>query len=1010
MENKKYRRSTLSASIAFALGAFSFQPIMAQETEAELNEDTPMPMLEEVVVTGVRKSLIASMDRKRSAIGVVDAITAEDFGDFPDTNLAEALQRIPGVSIDRFNGEGSQITVRGLGPEFNLTLLNGRSMPSSGGRSFDFLDIATEGVSAVEVFKTSRAGLPTGGIGATVNLLTSRPLNTPGFRGVITAKALHETSVPSSSDLKKWTPEVSGLYSQTFADDTFGVLLSGSYSKRENREEEAHVSQWFENREVGSQAAITNDSQRTDGRTWYPQDAGYGFADNERERTNAQVALQWAPTDSFTATLDYTYAETEFTKNSNGFGIWFNGAGATVNGNINERGVFTQVTEAGGDYATGIARDHTKKKLDSWGINLDWQATDSLTFELDYHDSTSKTRGAGLGALPGSSANVIIGNSFDAPWCRGNPDYPADCGAADITNKSANYFGGGIPVFDMGFISPTGELQDELFASDIGSLFGQAFDDSTDNEIKQIQLSGIWEGDGGALQSIEFGFASTKQDFKTQNAYSGQLPAGFWLTSNTWWDDGTFTRDEYGNLLGDFGNSGNYPIDWYWTAPFDAVVDGYETVGGNDPNLGGADGVYWPSWGPDFQDGDRGRFWPGPVDGGSTLSEKVTSAFLQFIFADDFHGMPITARAGIRYEKAKVKSKGLETPATALVWIGGNEWIYEFAPEQVPSQGGGTTEYFLPSLDIDMSFKDDLIGRFSASRSIARPPIGDMSSTRNFVGNPKVGNRDVTVGNPELEPYVSDNFDLSLEWYYAPGSYVSVGYYYKIVDNFLVNTTVNRTYEGLTDAYIGPTAELARQQLADEGIVATDTRVFERMNEILGNDPGTFLTDLPGDPLAVFDASTVTNGERGKLHGWELQVQHLFGDSGFGVIGNATFVGGDVDVDREVDGRFFALGGLSDSANFQVFYENDTFAARLLYNWRDEFYNGGVNQGSPVFTEAYSQIDANFTWYASDNWTVFIEGYNLTNETQRTYARYPEMFLRGNQWGARYAIGASYRF
>jgi len=171
--------SSLSASIALALGVFAFQPVLAQDAETDVNEEESFA--EEVIVTGVRSSLIASMDRKRDAIGVVDAITAEDFGDFPDTNLAEALQRIPGVSIDRSNGEGSQITVRGLGPEFNLTLLNGRQMPTAGSRSFDFLDIATEGVSAVEVYKTSRANLPTGGIGATVNLLTSRPLKKPGF-------------------------------------------------------------------------------------------------------------------------------------------------------------------------------------------------------------------------------------------------------------------------------------------------------------------------------------------------------------------------------------------------------------------------------------------------------------------------------------------------------------------------------------------------------------------------------------------------------------------------------------------------------------------------------------------------------------------------------------------------------------------------------------------------------------------------------------------------------------
>ncbi len=1007
MKNWNYRKTPLSASIALALGVFALPHAYAQDTDGDAEESAGM--VEEVIVTGVRKSLIDSMDYKRNAVGVVDAISAEDIGKFPDTNLAEALQRIPGVSIDRFNGEGSKITVRGLGPEFNLTTLNNRQMPTAGGRSFDFLDIATEGVSAVEVYKTSRANLSSGGIGATVNIATARPMTNPGLRAVLTAKVHHESSTKDANDLDELTPEVSGLYSQTFADDTFGISVSGSYSKRHNREEEAHVAQWFENRFVGEQAVITDNSQRTDGRTWYPQDAGYGFAENERIRTNGQVALQWAPTDTVTATLDYTFAQTEFTKNSNGFGIWFNGGGATVNGNINERGVFTQVTEAGGDYATGIGRDHTKKKTGSLGLNIDWQVSEALTLELDYHDSSSTLKGAGLGSLPGSTANVIIGNAFDGAWCEGNPDWPEDCAGANITTKTADYFARGIPRFNMGFQAPNGgALQDELYARDIGSLFGQAFDDTAENDIQQIQLNGIWEGDGGALQTIEFGVARTEQDFNTSQAYSGQLPAGFWLTSAGWWDDSTFTREEYPGLLGDFGNAGDFPVDWYWTAPFDTVVDGYETVGADDVALAGA--VFWPSWGPDFQGDGRGYFWPGPITSASTLNETVTSAYLQTTFSEDFRGMLLNVRAGVRYEEAKVKSSGLETPATELVWIGGNEWIYEFADEQTLSDGGGKSDYFLPNLDIDMSFTENLIGRFSYSRSIARPPIGDMASTREFVGNPKVGNRFVNVGNPELQPYVSDNFDLSLEWYYAPGSYVSVGYYRKLVDNFIVTTTVQREFEGLTDAYIGPTAEEARAQLVGEGEVATDAAVFARMNEILGNPPNTFLSGLPGDPLAVFDVTTNTNAQKGTLYGWELQVQHLFGDSGWGVIANATIVDGDVNVDREVDGEFFALGGLSDSANFSVFWENDTFAIRALYNWRDEFYNGGVNLGSPVFTEAYSQIDANVTWHASDSWTVFFEAYNLTSETQRTYARYPEMFLRGNQWGSRYSLGASYRF
>ena len=132
----------------------------------------------DIVITGIRASLRQSQDIKRNAQGVVDAISAEEMGKFPDTNLAESLQRITGVSIDRSNGEGSKVTVRGFGPDFNLVLLNGRQMPASGlgscceapaSRSFDFANLASEGIAAVEVYKSGRATLPTGGIGSVIN-------------------------------------------------------------------------------------------------------------------------------------------------------------------------------------------------------------------------------------------------------------------------------------------------------------------------------------------------------------------------------------------------------------------------------------------------------------------------------------------------------------------------------------------------------------------------------------------------------------------------------------------------------------------------------------------------------------------------------------------------------------------------------------------------------------------------------------------------------------------------
>ncbi|HEX7027662.1 MAG TPA: TonB-dependent receptor plug domain-containing protein, partial [Gammaproteobacteria bacterium] len=196
--------------------------------------------IEEVVVSGIRQSLERSMDMKRDAVGVVDAITAEDIGKFPDSNLAESLQRITGVSIDRRNGEGYQITVRGFGPQFNLVTLNGRTMPTSalnlsksGGsnpnaaRSFDMSNIAAEGVAGVEVYKTGRADISSGGIGATVNLTTRRPFDTEGFTATVGAKLLSDSTVRAGDDI---TPEYSAFAS--WSNDMFGASLAYTYQER----------------------------------------------------------------------------------------------------------------------------------------------------------------------------------------------------------------------------------------------------------------------------------------------------------------------------------------------------------------------------------------------------------------------------------------------------------------------------------------------------------------------------------------------------------------------------------------------------------------------------------------------------------------------------------------------------------------------------------------------------------------------------------------------------------
>ena len=220
MTNQPFRKRPLALAVSLAVSSVA----LGQEPD-DASAVADARNIEEMVVYGIRQSLRDSMDLKRARDGIVDAITAEDIGDFPDTNLAESLQRITGVSIDRERGEGKSVTVRGFGPPFNLVLLNGRQMPTNSGlnRSFDFGDLASEAVSAVEVYKTGQANVPTGGIGSTLNIRTTRPLDAPGLNFTAAASGMHDRSTEEGSS---FTPEVSALFSNTFNDDRAGVALS----------------------------------------------------------------------------------------------------------------------------------------------------------------------------------------------------------------------------------------------------------------------------------------------------------------------------------------------------------------------------------------------------------------------------------------------------------------------------------------------------------------------------------------------------------------------------------------------------------------------------------------------------------------------------------------------------------------------------------------------------------------------------------------------------------------
>jgi TonB-dependent receptor len=318
----------ISVATSLAIGMLWGQQAFGQQ------QPEPSSPLEEVIVYGIKNSLLDAIGLKRDSVGVMDAISAEDFGKFPDGNLAESLARAPGIAIDRSNVEGQKIAVRGFGPEFNLVTLNGRQMPTvkgqyGGGRSFNFGDIASPGVSALEIFKTSNSKLPSGGIGSTVNMVTTKPLDVDGTKRFFGLSHVDDTTSKAGG-----TPFEAELLFAT-NQGRWGFSLSGAYHERTNRETGTRESNWITPAELAksegylrvdaSDPAYNNQNLRDDGNTFYREPAAYLIKDNDRVRRNLQATFQADLTDNLRATVDYTHSGVKFESEGMLFGSWLGG-------------------------------------------------------------------------------------------------------------------------------------------------------------------------------------------------------------------------------------------------------------------------------------------------------------------------------------------------------------------------------------------------------------------------------------------------------------------------------------------------------------------------------------------------------------------------------------------------------------------------------------------------------------------------------------------------------------
>ncbi len=998
-----------ASSIALLTGAAAVQAQQTGATAAPAAQS-----LETVVITGIRKSLDSAVTLKRDNRGLVDGIVAEDIGKFPDTNLAESMQRIAGVSIDRnMSGEGSQVTVRGVGPQFNMVLLNGRQMPTSNGagRAFDFANLSSDSVSALEVYKTARASSPTGGIGATINVKTARPLDVRETIASIGIKANYDQSIsrlPGEIAGSKVTPEVSGIYSTSFADRTIGISISGNYSKRNSGSNNAFTGNGWQTEPVtngtagtayeGVPASNLSNFPTNGNYVTHTNDVRYRVTDLERERWNGQAVLQFAPTKDLKFTLDHTIAinatKQNAVENSSWFGPSFSGplngqppTTFTATGKVYDPTIQTATWDGTHDYAMYVAQQAIKTKLNSTGFNAAWKVSEKLNIDFDAHKSTSRT----------------------------NPDSPY--GDTNVIDLALFNQGNTTMFYDQKF--PVMQSPGLKYDANKTTVTGSQFTNNISyQDVDQFQASGTYKLSADDKLMAGLGFTKLKNRSAGSNNFHGDWGG---IGPQGSFKDMTVAQYNIASFYGQIpGSSDSRQFPTFYVPNFDqlraqAVKNAQTYRPTSLAGTGGLSAAEADAYFKPYTDFTNGNDW--------RTTEKSTAAYGQWDHAFDT-SIPMNLSVGLRYEQTKITSSSQVTSYSGTTWYAENEVRLDGATTTFGTKDGKYS-YWLPSIDWDADLTSDIKVRASYGVNIGRPDFGSMLG--GVALNANSGRYNIhgsgSTGDPALKPLKSKNLDLSAEYYYAKSSYVAAGAFYKKVTDFFTTKTVQQTFAGLNQPASGTYFDAARAS----GIPADSPKLLR--NYIFKNyagQPGVVVTDasdptflkgnisgtIPGAQPLIFDITTPSNAGGDNIKGLEFNFQHMFASSGFGVSGNYTKVSSGLKYRNDASSTDVQspLVGVSDSANLVGFFENEVWSIRAAYNWRDSFLLGNDNGNNPRYTEAYGQVDASIGYKIGKNLTLQADLLNLNDGYIRTHGRSKNEIISAIQTGRRYLVGARYRF
>ncbi|NVK54191.1 MAG: TonB-dependent receptor [Alteromonadaceae bacterium] len=728
---QKHRITKLARGLRLALTVGAVVASATPYATAQESDDST----EVIEIRGIRASQAANINTKRFSDSVVDAITAEDIGKFPDKNVAESLSRIPGVTIDRDFGEGQGVTIRGVTPDQNLTLVNGQAVGtaqwfvlSDATRNFNFEILASEMVAGLEVYKSSQADLDEGALGGTVILRTRKPLELDSGTARMSVEAQYN-DIAEETD-----PSVSGLYSWKNDDSTFGVLVSASFQQRTVNRETNEDFGWF-GPSVGRIEASLEPPQGASEKGAIPWGMGSALFKQDRKRKGIDITTQWLPTDNLDLSLHYLSSTLEADNvNSNLIGIPFRGVaflGTDTNPGTVSNGIVESLDVTGVPQRPAWARHMAYDNIFRDGSEMSTEILDlEGTYTLDAGELHFQ-----LGTTTGEGTNNDFFTEF---WV-----------AADDERAGFDFYnpGGTNPYID--FLAGSPWLANPGDEMSLGGIFDQQ--NLTEDKENYLQLDYSHFVTWGAITEIKSGVKVRDRSFsqyryRTDLVNLAPVGEGSLGPASDFWS---------GDMVNVSHSQTNGVAASYFMPDKDLMRTAlYNVAECNDSN---SDGLCRTS----------DVFL---AESSFDIEENITALYTMAKFStDDLRG-----NIGLRYVQTDSTSNGFNLNTGEAVAYDGdyNEW--------------------LPSANIAYNLADDVVMRFAAARVITRPAPFQLAPAVNLTPETSSG----TAGNPGLNPLTANQFEIGAEWYFDSASMASLTFFKKDISDFIFTKTVAKEING----------------------------------------------------------------------------------------------------------------------------------------------------------------------------------------------------------------------